>query len=306
MKTIILIISLLLIALIFTGCGNQVYEILSHETAFVIPLQGDGKDQTKFDSAKMVNKLKVAGKRIVIHSSFELSPFGNWPEGKLIKVNRRPVNRNWTESNSTGSSYQNQAFIAESNEADKGGAISFYARFSCTCNIQEKDAALYLYTYPSNLSLSKLMDTEIRTKIGGAFIRKCAPYSMDEIRVEKNKILTEVKGEVIPYFQKKGITIQALEYSEEFKFLDKSIQDSINEKIQASNERTAQKIRNEAAKEKALADKKIVETQSETLQKTIELQKIELQRDWIKKWDGKLPQTQTTGNSILQIPVGGG
>jgi hypothetical protein len=285
------------ISLLLCSCGYDLYEIQTHETAFLIPLEGKTSDQAKFDSAKMVNELKVSAKRVKIEKDYKWM-HGNKPMSKLVKVNRKPVNREWTEEDKTGSSKKNQAFIAESNES-----TSFYARFSCTCNIIEKDAALYLYTYPSNIKLSKIMDTEIRTRIGGAFIDECGKYNMSEIIKKKSDILKSVKSIVIPYFKKKGITISSLEYCRDFSYLDEAIQKAIDEKFKAKNSAEAQAIKNKKNIEKAEADRRVVEQQKATLAKTIQLRKLEIQEAWIKKWDGKLSTYQGSSGSIMQIPI---
>jgi hypothetical protein len=70
----------------------------------------------------------------------------------------------------------------------------------------------------------------------------------------------------------------------------KLIEFPIEPKFVAEKEKSAQELINQKNIEKATADKQVVEIQSATMEKTLKLQEIEVLREMIKKWDGKLPQ----------------
>lgn len=77
------------------------------ETGFLIPLEGDGKNQDKFASEEYLNQLKVAAKRVQIPHRWQqtgrLHSSGQWmPTVRLIKVERSPVTREWTADPSSG------------------------------------------------------------------------------------------------------------------------------------------------------------------------------------------------------------
>jgi len=80
---------------------------------------------------------------------------GRWMSTvRLIKVNRSPVTREWTAEQKHASG--DKAIWVES-----GDSVGFSMGFTCTAFIDEKDAATFLYWYPSG-SLANVMDTEVR------------------------------------------------------------------------------------------------------------------------------------------------
>ena len=289
-KFIFLTMFIILTMFLLSGCGKDIMEIQSHETAFLIPLTGDTSEQNSFKSSEFLSKNKVAGKRIEIPYDWIWFK-GNYPRFKLLKVDRTPVTRECTEEIKTGTSKSNQGFIAESIES-----IGFMARFSCTCRIEESDAALYLYRYPSGKKLSEVIDLEVRTSVENYFGQECSKMTMEEIIHSKGKLSEIIKNKVVTDFKKEGITISTLGLKGELTYLDPKIQQAINSRFVAEKEKSAQELINQKNIEKAKADKQVVEIQSATMEKTLKLQEIEVLREMIKKWDGKLPQF---GNDIL-------
>src|SRR5579883_3065211 len=84
-------------------------QVDSSESAFLIPLEGDTTNQAAFHSVKFLEEKKVAAKRVQITHRWNATGFaptsGEWiPTVRLIKVDRRPVTREWTRSPRTGSS----------------------------------------------------------------------------------------------------------------------------------------------------------------------------------------------------------
>lgn len=297
MKKFILTIVIILFLGLFISCGRNGYEIKPHESAFLIPLNGDTTKQSSFESEKFLEENKIGAKRVVIEKTY-IRGIGNVETHLLIRVNRMPITREWTEGSGDGSTKKNQGVIAESKES-----ISFMARFNCTAMIKEKDSAKYLYMYPSNMSLSKVMDDEIRSVIEGKFTEECSNRTMQEIITSKPAILKNVKLYIDKYFAERGITISVLGYKGDFTYLDKSIQDSINKEFKASKEFEAQKLINKKNIEKAEADRKVMEIQTATIEKTLKLKELEIQEKAINKWDGKMPTYSGTGGNIFNIPI---
>src|SRR5438132_4824338 len=94
-------------------------EVDSSESAFLIPLEGDTANQAAFHSVKFLEEKKVAAKRIQVAHRWGPTGFlprdGHWiPTVRLIKVDRRPVTREWTRSPKSGSSSKDEAIAAES------------------------------------------------------------------------------------------------------------------------------------------------------------------------------------------------
>src|SRR5207302_4772113 len=82
-------------------------EVDSSESAFLIPLEGDTANQAAFHSVEFLKEKKVAAKRVQVTHRWSQTGFmprsGKWiPLVRLIKVDRRPVTREWTKSHTTG------------------------------------------------------------------------------------------------------------------------------------------------------------------------------------------------------------
>src|SRR5262245_61982753 len=78
-------------------------EVDSSESAFLIPLEGDTANQSAFKSVDFLEQRKVATKRVQITHRWR--QLGYMPRNgqyvgtvRLVKVDRRPVTREWTRS----------------------------------------------------------------------------------------------------------------------------------------------------------------------------------------------------------------
>ena len=116
-------------------------EIDTSESAFLIPLEGDTTNQAAFQSVKFLEEKKVAAKRIQITHRWNQTGYwsisGHWlPAVKLIKVDRRPVTREWTRTAKTGTSSKDEAIHAETKDS-----INFSTGICCTAYIPEEMAA---------------------------------------------------------------------------------------------------------------------------------------------------------------------
>lgn len=289
---------LILAVVALTGCGKDVVNIKPNETAFLIPYE-DTKGQAAFDSEEYLTQKKVAAKRAIITYNWLGFELGNQPDAIVILVNRVPITREWTEGSGDGSTKKNQGITAESKES-----IAFMARFNCTTMIEEANAVTYLYRYPSNIPLAETMDNEVRAVIEGKFTEECSKKTIEEIILDKSAILKNVKDYADKYFKERGITISVLGYKGEFTYLDKGIQESINEKFKEANKLVAQETQNKRLALKAEAERLALEKNPKTLEYDLELKKLENQKLAIEKWDKKLPQYITGDSSnIFGIPI---
>lgn len=292
-------------------------EIETSETGYLIPLEGDTSTQKKFDSEEMLEQQKVAAKRVQIPHKWvqtgRMVGSGKWVgTARLVKVDRKPITREWTADSGTGSTNKNQAIWVESRDS-----VGFSVGFSCTAMIEESDTSRFLYQYTSK-DLSDVMDTEIRAKIQEAAADKCGEYDLDDLRAKKKELIEYVRGETIPFFKERGITITAIgmfggftyENGEVQKSIDKTVQDQ-QLKVSALAEEEAQTIRNrtkkleaeaeaEAARIKSqgeaegiklVADAKAyeIEKATENLEFYLKLKELEVERDRVSKWDGRWP-----------------
>jgi hypothetical protein len=248
-------------------------EVDSSESAFLIPLEGDTANQASFHSVEFLKEKKVAAKRLQITHRWSqlgyLPRSGHWiPTVRLIKVDRRPVTREWTKSPKSGTSVRDEAISGESRDS-----VGFSIGIGCTGHIPEDLAAVYLYSYPSK-SLGEMMDTEVRNRVHQVIAEKAGEYDLFDLPAKKNAIMQAVREDVIPFFKKKGIEITTLAMLGGLTFDNPEVQKAIDDaaksaqlKVAAEAKRAAQEVENKtlllAAEGKAAAAKRDAESKVE-------------------------------------------
>ena len=226
-------LSLLGFALLFGGCirtydSPEYVEIDTSDTGFLIPLEGDSTKQAQFESVDYLQARKVAAKRIQITHrwSQEGRRFtdGKWlPAVRLVKVNRSPLTREWTaEGKHTPG---DKAIWIESADS-----VGFSMGFTCTAFIGEKDAATFLYWYPSG-SLATVMDSEMRGRIQQTAAEVAAKYPLDSLRAKKQEIADAVKKDVTAFFTMRGISVTTVGMFGGMTYENPAIQKSIDETV---------------------------------------------------------------------------
>ena len=248
-------------------------EIDSSESAFLIPLEGDTTNQAAFHSVKFLEEKKIAAKRVQITHRWSQTGFfpsqGRWiGTVRLIKVDRRPITREWTKSPKSGTSSRDEAIAAESRDS-----VNFSVGVSCTANIPEESAASFLYSYPSK-SLADMMDMEIRARIHQVIAEEAGKYELAELPGKKNDIMKAVRADVQPFFKSKGIEITTLAVLGGLSFENQEIQKAIDDaaksgqlKVAAEARRAAQEVENKtmllAAEGKAAAARRDAQSKVE-------------------------------------------
>lgn len=296
MKTKLLtLIALATIAL--AGCKPvnipDVKTIEPSQTAFLVPLEGETSKQSSFDSEAFYTKSKVATKRVTISKRWRQTGrawfAGEWiPEMRLLVVERKPETREWVSDKGDDT---NAGIRSESRES-----IGFLAGMNISAQIDEPDAAKFLYRY-NNKPLHAIMDDEIRARIEGKFVEQCSKYDLDQLLLNKQLIMDAVRTDVIPYFRERGITITVLGLKGNFVYAD-NIQESINAKFTAEQQKIAQIDVNAKNVAKAEADAKVAQLMANPqvrLLKQYEL--MEKQIDLYKSnWKGDMPNTLVLGS----------
>ena len=221
-------------------------DVDSSESAFLIPLEGDTTNQAAFHSVKFLEEKKVAAKRVQITHRWSRTGFlpasGHWiPTVRLIKVDRRPITREWTKSHKSGTSSKDEAIAAESKDS-----VNFSMGVSCTAHIPEDKAAEFLYSYPSK-SLADMLDMEVRARIHQIIAEESGTYSLFELPTKKNDIMKAVRDDVIPFFQKKGIHITTLAMLGGLNFDNIEIQRAIDDAAKAGQLKVAAEAKKAAA-----------------------------------------------------------
>ncbi len=294
-------------------------EVKNNETAFVIPLEGDVGNQAKFGSKEELDKHKVATKRIEIPTRWDQQGRGNsdgqWiPTVTVIIVDRSPVTRNW-ESGPNGTSKQDQAIWVESSDS-----VGFSMGFNCTAFIKEEDTAAFLYWYSSG-SLSTVMDSEVRGRVQQIAAEESAKLPLDVLRDKKNEIAASVRADIIPFFEKRGITITTVGMFGGMTYVNPDIQKSIDGVFVAQQQKNvalakydAQKKENERvileaegiAKQREIqsnAEAKAIEALTQAVAKGgenyLQLKALEVQSKQVEKWDGRLPTVSSGALPLL-------
>jgi regulator of protease activity HflC (stomatin/prohibitin superfamily) len=326
-------------SLFAAGCKKydvpEFVEIEPNESGFLIKMVGDSKDQAKFDSVEFLEENKVAAKRVQIPHTWIKTGRMYWTGEyqdtvRLIKVDRTPVTREWTASNSQGAPGTNKAIWVESKDS-----VSLSIDLVCTAMILEEDCAQFLYRYTSK-SLTEVMDKEIRGRIQQELAEECAKHQLEQLKQNKGEILAKVRPLVVAFFKERGIELTSLGFGGGLTYENTGIQNAINKtfedqqlKISALAKYDAQVQENETIKAKAqaeaeaaksrasgeaeaiklLADAKAyeIEKAKATGNMYILLRQLEIQNETLKRWDGKLPvYNMGTGDNIpsllMQVP----
>jgi hypothetical protein len=203
-------------------------EIDTSDTGFLIPLEGDTTQQARFESVDYLQERKVAAKRIQIthrwNQEGRISNDGRWlPLVRLVKVNRSPLTREWTAEGKHNAG--DKAIWIESADS-----VGFSMGFTCTAFIDEKDAAAFLYWYPSG-SLSTVMDSEMRGRIQQTSAEIAAKYPLDLLRSKKQEIADAVKKDVTVFFAQRGITVTTVGMFGGMTYENAAIQKAIDETV---------------------------------------------------------------------------
>jgi hypothetical protein len=304
--------------LFIVACGSakieKFVEIKPHETAFLIPLEGATKaGQAKFMSVEYLEKAKVATKRISLPQRKHVT--GRWdsidyewiPTVKVITVSRKPVTREWTADNTTGTSNENQAIFVESKDS-----IGFGVGVTITAMVTEESAAKFLYYYAGN-PLDKIIDQNVRGKVNAILAREFAKYNLEEARKKKNDIFQVAAKEVINDFDLYGISITNIGLAEGMVYENVKIQQAIDDvftaemNIQVENQKLeSERVKNKRILEVAINEKKsakefalAAEARKKQASVEIDIMLATAKLEWVKKWDGKLPQNILPENSSI-------
>lgn len=318
-------------ALLLGGCMKaydrpEYVEVDTSETGFLIPLEGDSTLQARFESVEYLQERKVAAKRVQLthrwNQEGRLPNDGRWMSTvRLIKVNRSPVTREWTAE-------QKHALGDKAIWVESADSVGFSMGFTCTAFIDEKDAATFLYWYPSG-SLANVMDTEVRGRIQQAAAEVAAKYPLDSLRAKKQEIADAVKADVTAFFTQRGISVTTVGMFGGMTYENPAIQKAIdetfitqqlkvvsaakfeaqqkeNERIELEANATAEKLRREA---QGKADARLAEAKAEAdaielVNKAVagsgpllmQIRALEVEKARVEKWNGAFPQTMLGAN----------
>jgi hypothetical protein len=314
-----------------------VVEANPNETLIVAPLEGDNlNSQAKLDSVAYLEEQKVATKRVELGQRWlqtgRLPNSGGWiPKQQAIKVDRTPVNLEWTADSNRGSSSANQGIIGE----DKN-SVSFSVNWYVTATVLESEAHKYLYWYgidsnsimqtqgyPYSVNarqLKDVVDTEVRRMVSKLFAEETGKRSLDEIMSSKEEISNIITDKIVEHFGKKGIEITASGWTGDINYFDPQVQEAINKEFKAGREAKAQKKVNQMNLEMAENEVRVAEQErmaAEERQKAWDIiqqrRELDIMEDYVnvlkESWDGKYPTTMLNNGGgsdqpfIMELPM---
>ena len=338
-KKIVLAFVMIMICLCFVGCRKpydkpEFVTIEPSQTAFLVPLVGDSSNQASFESEELLIQAKVATKEIQIPHRWVQTGRQHWmgeyrASATLIIVERKPVSRSWESGDSVADSF-NRAIFGETSDG-----IGIYVGMNCSAQIEEVDAAKFLYRY-NNTPLEVIIDTDIKKMVEDEFNMATSKFTSTDLLNHKTEIMESVKTNVTAYFKEYGITITVLGLKEGISYENPEIQAAIDAKFASEQELVIQQNKNEANLAKAeaeaqaaviaaqaTADAKLKEAQAEIeiakAKAEAELLRAEaeaeanrklaesltdeiLKKLYYDKWDGKLPEVITDGSTVVVTP----
>ena len=310
-KIFMLVIAVVMIACCMTSCRKpydtpEFVTIEASQTAFLIPLVGDTSSQSAFESEELLLEAKVATKEIQIPHRWVQTGRKHWQgeyrdTAALIVVERKPVSRSW-ESGDSAAASANKAIFGETSDG-----IGIYVGMNCSAQIEEADAAKFLYRY-NNTPLETIIDTDIKKMVEDRFNIETAKYTSTELSAKKGEIMEAVKAYVIDYFKDYGITITVLGMKEGISYENPAIQAAIDEKFASEQQLVIQQNKNEANIAKAEAEAKALVMAAEAQAEANRILAASLTDEilaqmYYEKWDGKLPYLYGADGTLIQVPT---
>ena len=238
---------------------EEIYvDVSPSETAYIIPLEaGNKENQTKLKSEAYLEQNKVASKRIYIPTQWHQKGRGFlWlgndgvyiPSVRVIKVDRAPITREWTELGEGTNAQKKEMIRVESKES-----IGFAFGVTATASIPEENATKFLYNY-NGRTLAQVMDNDVRGYIQNILTSEFGIRSLSKCQAERKQVFDKMRDEVTDHFDKLGIRIMNIGASGGFNYVDQSIQIAINEKF--SSEMKITSANNEVAAAQKFAEAK--------------------------------------------------
>ena len=310
-KTFVLTLVMMICCLFLTGCRKpydkpEFVTIEASQTAFLIPLVGDSSNQASFESEELLLEAKVATKEIQIPHRWVQTGRKNWQgeyraSATLIVVERKPVSRSW-ESGSSAADSNNRAIFGETSDG-----IGIYVGMNCSAQINETDAAKFLYRY-NNTPLETIIDTDIKKMVEDEFNMATSVYTSTDLLNHKSEIMETVKTNVTSYFKEYGITITVLGLKEGISYENPDIQKAIDTKFASEQELVIQQNKNEANIAKAEAEAEAILIAAEAQAKANRLLSESLTDEiltqmYYEKWNGILPTVYGSDGMLLQVPT---
>lgn len=157
--------------------------------------------------------------------------------------------------------------------------------------------------------------TDFTTKILAPAIQESfkattAQFSAEDLIKQRAKVSQSSEASLAERLKQYGIVIDSisildLTFSQQFTAAIEAAQVAQQQAVKATNdlERVKKEADQKVAQAQAEAEAQRLQAQSITPE-YLELQRINVQSDWIKKWSGNLPTTMTGDNTLFSLPIG--
>jgi regulator of protease activity HflC (stomatin/prohibitin superfamily) len=194
-------------------------------------------------------------------------------------------------------------------------AIYFQSRDGVSCNVDVAVTAFADATKADMLykeyrkGIEEILTTNVRQSLRNAFVEGSSTMTVDDLYSNKKIGLLDIaKKRLVAEFAPLGLIVQDVSYLSDIRF-PTEIESAIKAKYAAVQ--AAMQRENEVAKATAEAQIKVANAKGDSeanrlnaisiTPQVIQLREIEVQKAWIERWDGKLPQVQGAGGTITDI-----
>lgn len=233
----------------------ETFMILPNESAFWIPDVGDNKNsQVKFGSEDYYAASKIPAKRFDVTNHVKLPNSGFFANkyvspGRLIKVDRAPVTREWVKASHRGTGKSDESFPCQSKEG-----IDVTTGVSIGTSVSEDNAAKFLYHFGVNppkgepndpqviftsvyygKSLAQVMDEKVRNKVQSLVCDQMTKHGLDDANAHAADMMKDIEKDVRAYLDSVGITLDFIGWADTFEFSNE-VQGAIDRKYVAGAE----------------------------------------------------------------------
>lgn len=174
--------------------------------------------------------------------------------------------------------------------------------------IEPQDVPVVFQKYRKGID--EISDIALRNIVRDELVASASTRSVEAIYgVGKKEFLDEVETNIRSKAKTVGITVEDVSLIGSMR-LPPAVMAALNAKIASTQK--AQQRENEVAQSKAEADKKIEEargiaesmklTNTEVTDKVLRLRELEVQQQWVEKWNGALPTT-VMGDAVPMVNI---
>lgn len=292
-----------------TGCVkppkvDMPINIETNETAFLVPLEGDTESQGKFMSLDYLEQSKVAAKRVLLpQTTIKIGRFDHeikWvPSMRVIKVDRTPVTREWTQDSDKGTTSKNEAVDVESRDS-----IGFSVGVNITTMVTEENSAKFLYYYAGK-PLAEVTDENVRGFVTSLLSQEFGSRELQKCKSDKKAIQTLLSKKTSEHFDKFGVTVSNIGIVGGLSYEDGEIQSAINDAYtaemsikQKDMENRAQAYENSRKLSIAVTERREAQEFDKAYDAMVKKTELEIARmqaeaqlTAAKKWSGTLPSS---------------